>query len=592
MASEDERAFEQQRFEDLNEAFLETNLLLQKSVQRALQRHAERQQTVLNQWKVAFGNGKDFPSALDGDLSNVPFERHSALTPHVSTWSGVRKASAGQAQDSDLKGHLALEVVTPSPIRSGFTTPRDNQKSSERRPSQEGKTPGQTPPSKASTKTNLDYAPRGAGSTYATKQTLHMENGSELRKFMFRRFHKVLAWWYSLHEPPREGLLASIVKSPQFNFLVISVIFANCFYQWHQANEGIRAFDEPDKIGQIEVMFGVFYTFEVIFKLVVHRAYYFCNEDMSWNMFDFFLVTVGALDLIIRASFQGATQKAGSFKVAFLRVLRILRLARILRGLKALRFFSELRLMLSCLATSVASLFWSIVMLVFIFYIFGLIFVQGATGYLQDEWHNIKPDDRELLLEMYGSVERAMLTLYMASTGGNDWSVYFNVLQPITSKCVFLFFVSFIQIALLNILTGIFVENALKAAEPDLEAQSLAYRKDEAEDAEVLCRVCEAMGIGGEDHSISRAEFAEAFEDNKLRAYMSVLGLRFDDPMALYDLLIMTVEADGEELRQEDFVTGCIRLKGHASNMDMHLLKDQLFNMHRTIAENQTVSSL
>lgn len=99
------------------------------------------------------------------------------------------------------------------------------------------------------------------------------------------------------------------------------------------------------------------------------------------------------------------------------------------------------------------------------------------------------------------------------------------------------------------------------------------------------------MGLGSE-HSISQAEFVEAFRDDRLRAFMSVLGLRFDDPMALYELLIMTSEAEGEELRQEDFVTGCIRLKGHASNMDMYLLKDQLVSMHRTLAENNTVSSL
>jgi len=119
----------------------------------------------------------------------------------------------------------------------------------------------------------------------------------------------------------------------------------------------------------------------------------------------------------------------------------------------------------------------------------------------------------------------------------------------------------------------------------------MEFRKSEIGDAEVLYKVCETMGLGS-DHSISRAEFAEAFSDNRLRAYMSVLGLRFDDPLALYELLIMTSEAEGEELRQEDFVIGCIRLKGHASNMDMYLFKNQLNDMYRAMAENMAVSSL
>jgi len=576
--------------EDLGEAFRETNVLLQQSVHAALEQHLERQQSVLNQWKNAFGS--DLSITAEEDLSPVPQERHAASIPHVSTWSGVRKAGeetngeeTNQELDllpPELKGSLDLDAggLGSYVCTTGSMAPMQG--------SLVLSEPGPIPlrksrlsVSRSQSLKNFDYISKDGASKYAAKHTIQMEHASEWKKFLYRRGAKYLNYWYSLEEPPRTGLLARIVKSAQFNWLVISVIFVNCFYQWYQSNEEVKSAVKSDEIGTVEVCFWGFYTFEVFIKLIVHRAYFFCNDDLSWNLFDFFLVTVGAIDLLLRSALQGSNpSNSGSVKVIFLRVLRVLRLARILRGLKALRFFAELRLMLSCLSHSVQSLFWSIVMLVFIFYIFGLIFVQGIVSYIQDEKDVILDEDLHDILAMYGSVEQTMLTLYMASTGGNDWAIYYKALQPNFSKYVLLFFVSFIQIALLNILTGIFVENALKSAEPDLEEKAKEFRKKEIVDAEVLFRVCKDMGLGAE-HSISRVEFAEAFCGNKLRAYMSVLGLRFDDPYALYELMIMTSEAEGEELKQEDFVTGCIRLKGNASNMDMYLLKNQVENVTR-----------
>ena len=82
--------------------------------------------------------------------------------------------------------------------------------------------------------------------------------------------------------------------------------------------------------------------------------------------------------------------------------------------------------------------------------------------------------ERENLISVFGSVEVAMLNLFKSSTGGADWEVFYSVISPcLMSACMFVFFIAFMQVALMSIFTGIFVEKAMKLAPPD--ANVLSY---------------------------------------------------------------------------------------------------------------------
>merc|ERR1711920_591183 len=85
------------------------------------------------------------------------------------------------------------------------------------------------------------------------------------------------------------------------------------------------------------------------------------------------------------------------------------------------------------------------------------------------------------LLSMYGSVQESMLTLYKATTGGDDWSLSYNAISNTgwVASIVYLFFVAFMQIALVNIITGIFVDTALQKLAPDREAIALSHHKEQ-----------------------------------------------------------------------------------------------------------------
>jgi ABC-type multidrug transport system fused ATPase/permease subunit len=139
------------------------------------------------------------------------------------------------------------------------------------------------------------------------------------------------------------------------------------------------------------------------------------------------------------------------------------------RLVKVMRLSPDLRLMLDSLFHSVVALFWSILMLGIICFAFGLIFVQFAGAFLEDIQHNTYTQDvKQKLLDHYGSVQMATFTLYKVTTGGIDWIEAYDSIAVIGTvcKCVFVLFIAFIQIAVLNIVTGLFVNTALSFAEP------------------------------------------------------------------------------------------------------------------------------
>merc|ERR1712166_1556295 len=116
--------------------------------------------------------------------------------------------------------------------------------------------------------------------------------------------------------------------------------------------------------------------------------------------------------------------------------------------------------MMDSIRGSMLSLFWTCVMLFFVFYIFSLICMQGVSSFLAEQPNHESLSD---LLFNFGSMYRSMPSFYKAGTGGADWEVYFHLLE----KCgmfyasIFVFYTVFFYIAVFNILTGLFVEKVV-----------------------------------------------------------------------------------------------------------------------------------
>jgi hypothetical protein len=292
--------------------------------------------------------------------------------------------------------------------------------------------------------------------------------------------------------------------------------------------------------------FLTFYSIECFLKLLVHRLYFFWNDDRWWNTLDISLVSYGYFEVV-----------EGAANISWLRSLRLFRVAKVLRVLKLARSLDELRLILSCLTGCLMSLMWSIIMMMIIVFMFSLVFVQETASHFSSI---PKGEDRDdALSESFGSVQNAMLTLYSAATGGQDWQVFYTTISETgeLASIIFLFYIAFIQIAMWNILTGIFVEKALKSALPDRETLARDHVEEQHQIEAELLELCRSVD-SDQSGTISPKEFSDG-TSARLKEYLHYMGLGMDDIQVLFDLL--SGSSVDQTVDIPDFIRACMRCR-------------------------------
>jgi len=365
-----------------------------------------------------------------------------------------------------------------------------------------------------------------------------------------------------LEEPPRPFYLARFVDSHLFEAICSAVILANAVLAVFAANHDMEHLGEaqPLFITSMEATFVSWYTLEILLKIAVHGFYFFVGKFWRWNIFDTFLVVLALYDQILSS--------VGGMDPSFMRTMRVLKVAKISRMVRLLRFFSELRLILNSLMGSLNSLFWSFCMLLLIFYIFALVLLNNTAGYLEEEVQTETQDDAQIqaVKNILGSVQRTMLTLYMTATGGDDWAVFYSVIESTGSfnAVVFIAYIGFIEIAVMNILTGLFVESAMKLAQPDHASRALEVCRAENAQHRQLMRLCEELDKGGSG-TLTKQEFSKNMKDGKLKYFLASLGLDIRDAERFFELL----EDTSSEIDIGLFVDACMKLKGAATSIDL-----------------------
>ena len=129
-----------------------------------------------------------------------------------------------------------------------------------------------------------------------------------------------------------------------------------------------------------------------------------------------------------------------------------------------------------------------------------------------------------------------MLTLYKTTMGGDDWSLFYRPIAAIgaVNAAFFILFVAVMQIAMMNILTGIFVECAMKLAMPDKDAQAMASRVEKIEDRQDFVNLYREIQRlhpepDGDDSRLSKAAFLTALKTGRFLSHMEILGIWIKD---------------------------------------------------------------
>jgi len=275
------------------------------------------------------------------------------------------------------------------------------------------------------------------------------------------------------------------------------------------------------------------------------------------------------IELVIQYGVQGSIE----LNMTWLRLLRIFKISRLVRIIRVVRIFRELRIMVMSIVSTLRTLMWSLVCLFLIMSGIGSYFAWVVADTLASG----AEESNSEVLENFGSMTKILTSLFQATTGGRDWRELSDILCRISPFSCFIFYgyISMMVYAINNILTGICVANANRAADDDMELSSEEILKD--------VNVARLRGILSAGTMSTSSMGTRDFDDPKqkitwaqlkvhlgnpiVRAYFKKLDL---EPWHLRSFFMLLKVGDGEpEINIDHFIRGCMRLRCNVKNIDL-----------------------
>lgn len=286
--------------------------------------------------------------------------------------------------------------------------------------------------------------------------------------------------------------LRALVDSNGFQNAILIVIVINSIIMGLQTSKTIVA-NIGNVLEIIDYICLAIFIVEILLKLIAYGGKFFTD---AWNWFDVIVIICSVIS-----------------GLAFLKVLRVFRIFRVfktlkaLKGLKAMRLVSrldKLRMIIGAIGKSIPGISWTAVLLLLIYYIFGII---GTTLF------------GEAFPDWFGTLGKSIYTLFQVMTL-ESWSM--GISRPVmeTFGWAWVYFVPFVLISsfvVMNVVVGIVVNSISEvqeqlAKEREERAAAKAEKKNGAE---------EASSIAAEDKT--GVETSEDINKEDLKKELEVL---------------------------------------------------------------------
>eukprot|EP00930_Biecheleria_cincta_P028870 TRINITY_DN20101_c0_g1_i2.p1 TRINITY_DN20101_c0_g1~~TRINITY_DN20101_c0_g1_i2.p1 ORF type:complete len:634 (+),score=101.51 TRINITY_DN20101_c0_g1_i2:112-2013(+) len=339
--------------------------------------------------------------------------------------------------------------------------------------------------------------------------------------------------------------------------------------------------DAPPAVFQtLNRIFAFLFLVELLMRIAAEGLYFISclNPSVNWNILDSLLVSFSIAEEIIGSVFAFAD---------VLRLIRLLRLVRVFRIIRAVRFFSDLRVMVNGMLNSAKSLLWALVVILMITFIFSVSVMQAAQSLLVGVTPLASEESMRLassaeqsayvtslaVQKYYGSLPRAMCTLFMAISGGIDWSDASEPLNDFSGMMDYIFagYIFFTVFCCLNIVTGIFVDSAKDLRQQDEESMAADAMSERKRWAKEVVRLFGRVAQD-EQGGLNFEEFQEGVADEKVRNLFRNLGINIEiyTPREMFELFDFD---ESGTLNLDEFAAGMQRLRGGARSIDILKLK-------------------
>lgn len=348
---------------------------------------------------------------------------------------------------------------------------------------------------------------------------------------------------------------------------------------------GISMDHDYGAFAYIDVCFTLCFIVEMImkFKILTVRGYF----ASPFNWLDFGII-IGDIVQLILARFIKSPLTDDTPPAALFRMVRLVRLMRLLR-LVNLDFLEDLIAMISGIMGGASTLLWAIVVFIVVIYITSVLFREffGRRAHIMtcEECGDVD------MTEYFDSVPRSMLTVFRFFFGDFSTVQGVNLYEGIQGAygtvaegfvCLVFFVVS---IGVFNVITAIFVESTLQAAQrlesskqvarlndPDLwgENLDLLIRKLFEKSAKLLnLKDDEDLFLRVKEHAedeIFESEFDAWIRDKNVLQALEKLEIDGADHRYLFDIL----DSDNTgSICAIELIDGLRRLRGNPRRSDI-----------------------
>ena len=180
----------------------------------------------------------------------------------------------------------------------------------------------------------------------------------------------------------------------------------------------------------------------------------------------------------------------------------------------------------------------------------------------------------------------------MAISGAIPWGISIDPLNKtgnIELNVLFVAYITFVHVFILNVVTGVFCSSAIEGAQQDLDITIEDQLKDKQVYVARLMMLLKEMRRDDDDGELTAAELEFQLSRPKVQSWFKTLDIDTKHAWKLFRILDTD---NSENFSTEEFVEGCLHLKGMATRVDVESLKweirdanKRLYQALRNIAE-------
>eukprot|EP00931_Biecheleriopsis_adriatica_P092271 TRINITY_DN66093_c0_g1_i1.p1 TRINITY_DN66093_c0_g1~~TRINITY_DN66093_c0_g1_i1.p1 ORF type:complete len:617 (-),score=107.09 TRINITY_DN66093_c0_g1_i1:96-1904(-) len=374
-------------------------------------------------------------------------------------------------------------------------------------------------------------------------------------------------------------LMKKLVRSVLFEAICAMAIIVNSVLLGVEVQYAARHLEE-EIVPFPFLLFRLIFSFVFLFELLLRagaEGWSFCDQqDRKWNIFDAALVGCSIPEMIADILVLSGADTTDSMNFNLFRIFRMVKVLRLIRAIRSplvTRYVRPLQIMVVSIIYSLKALAWILVLLLVIMYLFSVVIVQAKVDFVRDV--GVDEANEDVLLTVYWyDLPESIMTLFKAATGGVSWHDAVKPLNAVAPWLVYFFacYIFFTLLCVFNVVTGVFCSAAIEAASHDPELQAHYISQNQLQLSQHITEFFKKMDADGSG-TVTVKELEAALKRDEMIAYFEAIGMGVGEAWELFKLL----DKDGSNtVDMEEFVDGCIKLKGGSTSVDIAFVRKDL----------------